>query len=192
MNVEVLKSLYDYISKAFTGLKPLAGFFSGVFCYVCFPEKVYLIALTAVSGAAFMDIVTKSYAIIKNNGGYKKAIKKGKLFSKQLWRGTEVKIVSYLTIAILTGLAYRVIYLKEAGIILGSFVYSVMFMREFQSNIENLIEAGADLDWLLLFSKKKNKELLEKEGIERDERTQELIDKNKEGNGVNNDYEQRI
>jgi hypothetical protein len=35
-----------------------------------------------------------------------------------------------------------------------------MFMREFQSNIENLIEAGADLQWLLLFSKKKNQQLL--------------------------------
>ena len=70
------------------------------------------------------------------------------MFSKTLWKGTEVKIVSYLTIAILTGLSYRVMYLKEAGIMLGSFVYSVMFMREFQSNIENLQEAGADLNWL--------------------------------------------
>ena len=83
--------------------------------------------------------------------------------------------------AILTGLSYRVIYLKEAGIIIASFVYSVMFMREFQSNIENLIEAGADLHWLLLFSKKKNKDLMKL--------YEEEIKKETE---VNEDYEERI
>jgi len=87
-----------------------------------------------------------------------------------------------LTIAILTGLSYRVIYLKKAGIFLASFVYSVMFMREFQSNIENLIEAGADLHWLLLFSKKKNKELMKP--------YEEELDKPK--SEVNGDYEKRI
>ena len=66
---------------------------------------------------------------------------------------------------------------------IASFVYSVMFMREFQSNIENLIEAGADLQWLLLFSKKKNKELMEKEGIKNEESAE---------SEVNEDYEKRI
>ena len=40
-----------------------------------------------------------------------------------------------------------------------------MFMREFQSNVENLIDAGADLNWLLAFSKSKNKEIMDKHGI---------------------------
>lgn len=157
---EVLKNIYDYVEKAFTGAKPIIGAMFGFFTYVCFPEKAYLLALMAVMAAAFMDIITKSYSIIAKNGGYRKAIKNKKLFSKTLWKGTERKIIAYLTIAILTGLSYRVIYLKEAGILIASFVYSVMFMREFQSNVENLIEAGADLHWLLLFSKKKNKELM--------------------------------
>lgn len=157
---KTLKNIYDYIENAFTGAKPFFGAILGFFTYVCFPDKAYLLALMAVIAAAFMDIVTKSYSIIIKNGGYRKAIKNKELFSKTLWKGTERKMIAYLTIAILTGLSYRVIYLKEAGIILASFVYSVMFMREFQSNIENLIEAGADLHWLLLFSKKKNKELM--------------------------------
>ena len=155
-----MKSILEYIEKAFTGAKPVIGAILSFLTYVMFPEKAYMLSLVAVLAAAFMDIVTKSYSIIVKNGGYKKAIKSKQLFSKSLWKGTERKIIAYLTIAILTGLSYRVIYLKEAGIILASFVYSVMFMREFQSNIENLIEAGADLHWLLLFSKKKNKELL--------------------------------
>lgn len=152
--------MQEYIEKAFTGMKPFWGAILSFFCYVCFPDRVYYLSLMAVLAAATIDIFTKIYSIIKKNGGYRKAVEAGKLFSKTLWKGTEVKIVSYLTISILTGLSYRVIYIKEAGILLGSFVYSVMFMREFQSNIENLIEAGADLSWLLLFAKKKNKDLM--------------------------------
>ena len=180
---EIIQNMYEYISKAFTGAKPMLGLALSVISYIIFPEKAYFISLMAVLGAAFLDIITKNYAICKKHGGYKKATKDGKLFSKTLWKGTEVKIVSYLIISILTGLSYRVIYLKQAGILIASFVYSVMFMREFQSNIENLIEAGADLQWLLLFSKKKNKELMEKEGVK------EESENEKE---VNEDYEPRI
>lgn len=160
MDGEMINNVYEYVNKAFDGLKPIWGFAFSCLFYVMFPDSIHLWALVAVLLASVMDIFTKSYSICKNNGGYRNAVRIKKLFSKQLWKGTEVKIVSYLSISILTGLSYRVLFLKEAGIVLASFVYSVMFMREFQSNIENLIEAGADLDWLLLFSKKKNKELM--------------------------------
>lgn len=150
----------EYIEKAFTGAKPVLGAILSFLCYVCFPDRTFLIALCCVIGAAGIDIVTKSISISKNNGGFVNAIRIRKLFSKSLWTGTVTKIYAYTIVCILTGLSYRVIFLKEAGIILGSFVYSVMFMREFQSNIENLIEAGAELNWLLLFAKKKNKDLM--------------------------------
>lgn len=171
----MIKNVYGYITKSFEGSKPFLGFILSGATYIVFPDDVHKWALAAVLLASLMDIFTKSYSICKNNGGYKNAIRIKKLFSKNLWKGTEVKIVSYLSIAILTGLSYRVMYLDEVGIILASFVYSVMFMREFQSNIENLIEAGAKLDWLLLFSKKKNKELMKpyedkkKEDVMKDE-----------------------
>ena len=183
MDENIISRTIEYLGTAFNGLKPILGLVMSAIGYIMFPEKAYFISLMAVLGAAFLDIITKSYAICKRNGGYKKATKAGELFSKSLWTGTETKIISYLTISILTGLSYRVIYLKEAGIFVASFVYSVMFMREFQSNVENLMEAGADLDWLLLFSKKKNKDLLEKEGIKEETSPKEE---------VNEDYEKRI
>lgn len=179
MEENLIKDMGEYLSKAFTSLKPAAILIGGWIGYIMFPDKAYFYAMMAVIAAAFMDIITKSYCICKKHGGFREALEKKELFSKTLWKGTEVKIISYLTISILTGLSYRVIYLKQAGIMLGTFVYSVMFMREFQSNVENLIEAGADLHWLLLFSRKKNKELMDKEGIE-------------EENEVNDDYESRI
>jgi hypothetical protein len=149
----------EYISKAFTGFKPIWGGIMGIIYYIFFPDRAYFLALMAVVAAASLDIVTKMYAVCKANGGYREATKTGKYFSKTLWKGTEIKIISYLVVTLLTGLSYRVIYLKEAGILIASFVYSVMFMREFQSNIENLCEAGADLQWLLIFARKKNKDL---------------------------------
>lgn len=150
----------EYIEKAFSGAKPVLAAVLSFLCYVCFPDRTFLIALCCVIGAALLDIVTKSISISKNNGGFVNAIRIHKLFSKTLWTGTATKIYAYLIVCILTGLSYRVIFLKEAGIVLGSFVYTVMFMREFQSNVENLIEAGADVNWLLLFAKKKNKDLM--------------------------------
>lgn len=175
MDGEIIKNVYEYLSKSFTGAKPYVGALIGMISYICFPDKAYLLALMAVLGAAAMDIITKIMSITYNNGGVINSIKQKKLFSRIFWKGTERKIISYLTISILTGLSYRVIYLKEAGILLGTFVYSVMFMREFQSNIENLIEAGADLHWLLLFSIKKNKELLKP--YEEEEREGDVIER---------------
>ena len=183
MNGEVLKDTWEYLATVFSGLKPYIGGLMGVVCYVCFPDRAYLLALMAVLGAALMDIITKIVSIVYNNGGVINSIKEKKLFSKTFWKGTERKIISYLSISILTGLSYRVIYLKEAGILLGTFVYSVMFMREFQSNIENLIEAGAELDWLLLFSRKKNKDLM---------KPYEEDDEESSKKEVNEDYDQKI
>ena len=179
----MIKGVYKYIAKSFEGAKPFLGFVLSGVTYIIFPDDVHKWALMAVLLASLMDILTKSYSKCKNNGGFVNAIKVKALFSKQLWKGTEVKIVSYLSIAILTGLSYRVMYLDEMGVILASFVYSVMFMREFQSNIENLIEAGANLDWLLLFSKKKNKELMQpyEEEVKKDVIKEEV-----------NNYEERI
>lgn len=181
-NINVFRDMIEYISKAFTGKKPLIGAIFGGLGTILFPVPFYKTSFIAVMLAALFDAITKNYAICKNNGGYKNSIRLKKIFSKTLWKGTEVKIVSYLTVALLTGLSYRVVYLEQMGIFVASFVYSVMFMREFQSNIENLIEAGADLGWLLLFSKKKNEELMkpyeEKEKVKEDdekEKSKEVI-----------------
>lgn len=184
MDDNTIRGIYRYTVKAFEGIKPYLAFAFTSITYIVFPDDVHKWALVAVLLASIMDIFTKSYSICKNNGGYKNAIRVKKLFSKQLWKGTEVKIVSYLSIAILTGLSYRVVYLDEMGIVLATFVYSVMFMREFQSNVENLVEAGAELDWLLLFSKKKNKDLMKP--YEEEEKKDDAV------NEEVSDYEGRI
>ena len=156
MDAEGLKGILEYISRAFTGIKPILGAIISFAGFVMFPVEFYRASFIAVFAAAVIDAITKIYSICKKNGGYRRSVKLRKVFSKTLWKGTEIKFVSYLTVSILTGLSHRVVYLEGLGIFIASFVYSVMFMREFQSNVENLNDAGAKLDWLLLFTRKKN------------------------------------
>lgn len=161
MDIKLPKDLLSYLTKAFEGLKPCVAIVVNAIGYVMFPEKALMLALSMVLGAAMLDIVTKYMALSKKSGGYFNAVKEGKLSSKALWDGTRTKIFAYLIVAMLTGMSYRVIYLQQIGMFLASFVYTIMFLREFQSNIENLCEAGADLKWLLVYAKRQEKNAME-------------------------------
>lgn len=155
-----MSDFIKYFNKAFSGLKPIIAWVLAALGYIMFPEKIYLTAVMAVTAAAFFDILTKLWSICRINGGYVKAVEGHKLQSKSLWDGTRVKIFSYLIVMILTGLSYRVVFLEQAGIFLATFVYGVLFIREFQSNVENLIAGGSKLQWLLLFTKRKEQDLM--------------------------------
>ena len=149
-----------YFEKSFSGIKPIIAWILTALGCILFPNEIYLFAVMAVTGAALLDIVTKWWSICRLNGGYIKSVESHKLQSRTLWDGTKVKIFSYLIVMILTGLSYRVVFLEQAGIFIASFVYMVLFIREFQSNVENLIAGGAKLQWLLLFTKRKENDLM--------------------------------
>jgi len=155
-----MDNFVSYFTKAFSGLKPLLAAIVSILGYILFPEKIYLTAVLAVTAAAFFDIVTKWWAICRQHGGYFNAVKACELRSRSLWDGTRVKIFSYLIVMILTGLSYRVVFLEAAGIAIASFVYTVLFFRECQSNLENLITGGSNLKWLLVFFKQKEAEVI--------------------------------
>ena len=48
-------------------------------------------------------------------------------------------------------------------------MYAVLFLRECQSILENLDDAGNDVGWLLTIVKKRKNKILEDEGVEDDE-----------------------
>jgi hypothetical protein len=132
-----------------------------------FPDAAYIPAAIAVGISFALDLFTKLNALAKNNGGYYNAIHKKIILSDTLWRKTSIKLYSYLIIFILAGLSARVTPLEIVGIGIATLAYSVIFIRELQSNIENLIEAGAD--WLkpfLSWSKQKEKDIYSQAGIE--------------------------
>jgi hypothetical protein len=156
-----MEQFTQYIDRAVSGTKPLWGTAIATLCYIMFPEKAYQTAALAVGGAILLDIFTKYIALSYQSRGLRNAIKQRKIFSKTLWEGTRIKLVSYLVIAILAGLSYRVTMLTQVSVFLATVVYSVIFLREAQSIIENLIDAGADLKWLLIWTKRKQEQILE-------------------------------
>lgn len=68
---------------------------------------------------------------------------------------------------ILCGLSYRLTDFTIVATIFQTFCFSILFWREAQSTIENLLDAGHDdLKWMLFFIKKKKKEVMDANGLE--------------------------
>ena len=110
--------------------------------------------------AVALDLVTRWFAIFMKNGGIIASIKSKAFNSDTLFRRTALKVISYLVIQILAGLSFRVAPLVQANVIIAAIIYAFLFFREFASNIENLIDAGADeLKPLLFWVKKKEKQV---------------------------------
>nr|WP_277603135.1 phage holin family protein [Brevibacillus sp. SYP-B805] len=133
--------------------------------YVLFPDDAFVPASIAVGSAMLLDIITKYYAVCVNNGGFREALRTRKLSSASLWKGTQRKLISYLVIMVLCGLSVRVTMLTSVAVFIATVAYSIMFLRESQSVIENLIDAGhEDLEWFLFFLKRKQSKVLEEDG----------------------------
>lgn len=172
-----MDELIKYIEKAMSGLKPLAGIIIAGISYIMFPEQAYATAALALGGAIIMDIFSKHVAISAKNGGFRKAFKTGKIFSRSLWEGTKIKLLTYLSISIMVGLSYRLNALPNSFAAISKFmatvVYTVLFIREFLSMLENFRDAGAkNIDWLIIWSRDKEKEILKKENIQEDVKEQ--------------------
>lgn len=158
-----MDALTKYFEKVISGTKPIWGTVIAVISYVMFPDKAYQTAAIAVGIVMLLDIISKYMALSHEAHGYRNAVKTRKIFSGTLWVKTKIKLISYLIIAILAGLAYRVTYLEQVGVFFGTVVYSVIFLREAQSILENLSDAGADVGWLIKWTKRKQKKILDED-----------------------------
>jgi len=172
-----MEQFTEYADKFLSGTKPIWGFFMAACSYILFPDQAFFTAACAVGAAILLDIITKYAALSKKAGGYWKAVRTCTISSNKLWDGTRIKIFSYLVVAILAGLSYRVVQLEQLSIFFATVVYTVIFLREAQSVLENLCDAGADLKWLVFWTKKKQEQILETNGagVEKEERNDETI-----------------
>jgi hypothetical protein len=162
-----MNEFQHFIRQLWDNVSPILACIWAFFFWMMFPDAAYIPAAIAVGLAIAFDILTKLNALAKKNGGYYNAIHEKIILSDTLWRGTIIKLYSYLIIFILAGLSARVTPLEIVGAGVATLAYSIIFIREFQSNLENLIEAGAD--WLkpfLLWSKQKEKDIYNQAGIE--------------------------
>lgn len=158
--------VWIYLYKAAIYVKPLWAFFTSILYYVLFPDETFIPATIALISVLVIDILAKYYSIGVLNGGIINSIRTGKITSESLWRGTKRKIISILIVMILCGLSYRLTDFTIVSTIFQTFCFSILFWREAQSTIENLLDAGHDdLKWMLFFIKKKKKEVMDANGI---------------------------
>ncbi len=156
--------MYEVFSKAADTVKPAIVFSWAVASWVMFPEKSYIVWCVAVWSGAGLDLLTRWYAIFRKNGGVINSIATKAWNSEAMFNKTFLKIISYLAVQILAGLSMRFISIPVVSNIAATGVYVFLFFREFASNIENLIEAGADyLKPLLFWVKKQEKKAFEEE-----------------------------
>lgn len=160
---EIMGEVVSYLSHAWLAVHPVLKFVGGLLAFVMFPTETYATYAMIVGFMVVLDLVSKYYAISVTNGGLWNALKTGKLSSNKMWTGTRKKIVSYFLIMLLVGLSYRFEMLQTPAEFLATIAYLVMFFREGQSVIENMIQAGhRDLNWFYMVLKRKEKEILAK------------------------------
>ncbi len=150
--------MYELFEKTKDTVKPAVALCGACLSYVVLPDKSFIPWCIAVWIAVVLDLFTRWFAIFIKSGGIMKAFRTKAWSSEAMFHKTSIKIVSYLVIQILAGLSMRFVSIPYISNVVATVVYSFLFFREFASNIENLIDAGADYLRPLLFWVKKKEE----------------------------------
>ena len=124
-----------------------------------FPEKQYLYGAGAVLVIMVLDLITKLYALSRQSGGLKKAFIEQKISSNSFYKGTRDKLLVFGILIVVGGCAYRLTGISELGTWFTQLVYTLMFLRDLLSILENLRDAG--VGGLRIFEKAVKKKMEE-------------------------------
>jgi len=149
-----------FLCKVINTVKPAIAILAAGLSYLIIPDRCFEAWSIALWVSVSLDLLTRWFAIFVRSRGIWPAFKSKAFNSDTLFRKTALKVVAYLVIQILAGLSFRVIGVQQVNTVMAAVIYSFLFFRELISNIENLIEAGAeDLRPLLFWIKKKEKDV---------------------------------
>lgn len=133
----------SYIISLFENHILVAVSAAGAFIYrFFFPEQQYLCGAAAVLGVMILDLLTKLFALSRKGGGLKKACIDHIINSHSFGKGTMDKLVTFGILMIICGLAYRLTVIASVASWFTQVVFTLMFLRDVLSIIENLIDAG--------------------------------------------------
>ena len=107
-----------------------------------FPTASIKTAAGAVLILMGLDLITKIFALAKKNGGLKRALRTHKISSSKFAKGTLDKLIIFGVMLIIGGCAYKLMLIKDIAIWFTQAVYTIMFLRDVLSIIENLNDAG--------------------------------------------------
>lgn len=107
-----------------------------------FPTSTIATAAGAVLILMGLDLITKIFALARQNGGIKKALRTHKINSSRFAKGTLDKLIIFGVMLIIGACAYSLMLIKDIAIWFTQAVFSIMFLRDVLSIIENLDDAG--------------------------------------------------
>lgn len=132
-----------------------------------FPTSEYRLAAIAVFGVMMLDILTKIFSLARIEGGLLKAFRKRKINSYSLAKGTMNKLIVFGVMIIICGLAYRLTVISEIAIWFTQIVFTLMFLRDVLSILENLSDAGIDVGLFKHVVRKKMADLTCEEEVDK-------------------------
>ncbi len=107
-----------------------------------FPEAAYLTAAGAVLGMMMLDLVTKIYSLARQEHGLRRAIRNHRILSNKFAKGTTDKLLIFGVMLVICGFAYRITPIATLSTWFMQIVFTLMFLRDALSIIENLMDAG--------------------------------------------------
>ncbi len=133
----------SYIQKLFENNILVAVSAAGAALYqFFFPETQYLYGAGAVLLMMVLDLLTKLYALGRQAGGWRTALRAKKINSLSFFRGTMDKLVVFGVMLIICGCAYRLTLFSAIAVWFTQAVFILMFLRDALSIVENLRDAG--------------------------------------------------
>lgn len=124
-----------------------------------FPQKQYFYGAAAVLVIMVLDLCTKLFSISRQGGGVKVALVTHKISSSAFARGTTDKLLVFGIMLIICGCAYRLTVIDAIAVWFTQMVYTLMFLRDLLSILENLNDAG--VGGLKIFKKAVEKKMVE-------------------------------
>jgi phage-related holin len=157
-----------------------------------FPTSEYRLAAIAVFGVMMLDVLTKIFSLARIEGGLLKAFRKHVINSSSLAKGTMNKLVVFGVMIIICGLAYRLAFVSEIAIWFTQVVFTVMFLRDVLSILENLTDAGIDVGLFKHIVRKKMVEYTCEEEVDKltKRREEEKAKAKSKANGPKDDKEE--
>ncbi len=138
-----MTKIKEYLKKLFTN-KPVvfASIYWARLVSFLFPTTKSLAAAKAVLIIMVVDLFTKIFALVRQNGGLILAIRAKSINSSKLAKGTFDKLIVFGIMLIICGSSYNVLPIKDLSIWFTQTMFTLMFLRDTLSIIENLRDAN--------------------------------------------------
>lgn len=139
----------------------LYGIILGFCTYLIQPSAAFYALWIAVG----LDMLTKIIQLSYGSGGFLTAIRTQRLNSKTMFQKAFVKIIAYFTLTVIAYQSRYIVDIEAVPILFSTIIYSILFLVEVHSIIENLIGAGCeDLKPLLMRFEREKQRAIEGTG----------------------------